>query len=66
MEQQKVATSDAEDRLSAQAPSLAEARPTSHEDKASEGSIRYRIIALVAMLLLAIGALGLGIWSYLH
>ena len=65
MEQQKVATSDAEDRLSAQAPSLAEARPT-HEDKASEGSIRYRIIALVAMLLLAIGALGLGIWSYLH
>ncbi len=31
-----------------------------------EGSVRYRILALVGMLLLAIGAVSLGLWSYFH
>jgi len=50
--------------LSDQATSLIEPRSTSSEANRGDGSIRYRIGALVAMLLLAIGTLGL--WYYFH
>jgi len=52
--------------LSEQAISLAEPRSTRSDTESGDGSIRYRVTALVAMLLLAIGALGLGVWSYFH
>lgn len=51
---------------SEQATSLADPRPTRSDTESRDGSMRYRVAALVAMLLLAIGALGLGIWYYFH
>jgi hypothetical protein len=51
---------------SEQTPSLSEPRPTRSDTKSGDGSLRYRVAALVAMLLLAIGALCLGIWLYFH
>jgi serine/threonine-protein kinase len=56
------AAKDSEGASSVQATSLAEARPTRSDGHTPEGSIRYRLGALVAMLLLAVGALGL--WYY--
>ena len=49
---------------SAAASSLADPRATSSNAPAGEGSIRYRIGALIAMLLLALAALV--IWFYLR
>jgi eukaryotic-like serine/threonine-protein kinase len=59
---QKFAPKDSEGAASEQATSLAEPRPTRSDSQPPEGSVRYRIGALVAMLLLAVGALG--IWYY--
>ena len=61
---QKFAAKDSDVALSEQATSLAEPRPTRSDGHTPDGSIRYRIGALVAMLLLAVGALG--IWYYFH
>jgi eukaryotic-like serine/threonine-protein kinase len=58
----EIATSNADVGLSEQPTSLADARPTSTDTHIGEGSIRYRIAALVAMLLLAVATLG--IWYY--
>lgn len=63
---QRLATRDADIGLSEQATSLGEPRATRSDGHTPDGSIGYRIGALVAMLLLAIGALGLGIWYYVH
>ena len=59
---QQIAAKDSEGASSAQTTSLAAPRPTRSDSHTPEGSIRYRIAALVAMLLLAVGALG--IWYY--
>jgi len=48
--------------LSEQETSLAEPRPTSDEGRLGEGSIRYRVAAMVAMLLLAL--VTLCIWYF--
>ena len=58
----RAASSDADVGLSEQPTSLAEARPTSTDTQTGEGSVRYRIAALMAMLLLAVASLG--IWYY--
>jgi hypothetical protein len=50
--------------LSEAATSLADPRSTSRNAPAGEGSIRYRIVALIAMLLLAVAAMV--IWFYLR
>lgn len=63
---QKFAAKDSEGASAEQATSLTEPRPTRSDGPTSDGSIRYRVTALVAMLLLAIGAMGLGIWYYFH
>jgi eukaryotic-like serine/threonine-protein kinase len=60
----QVAAKDSEGGLSEQATSLAESRPTRGDGHIPDGSIGYRIGALVAMLLLAVGAMG--VWYYLH
>jgi hypothetical protein len=57
---------DSEVASSEQATNLAEPRPMRSDTESGDGSIRYRVAALVAMLLLAIGALGLGIWYSFH
>ena len=59
---QQVATREPDIALSEQATSLAEPRPTRSDGHTTDGSIRYRIGVLVAMLVLAVGALG--IWYY--
>jgi hypothetical protein len=59
-------TKDSEGALSEQATSLTEPRPTRSDGESGDGSMRYRVAVLVAMLLLAIGALGLSIWLYFH
>jgi eukaryotic-like serine/threonine-protein kinase len=61
---QRFAAKDSEGALLEQATSLAEPRPTRSDGHTPDGSIRYRIGALVAMLLLAVGALG--VWYYFH
>jgi serine/threonine protein kinase/pimeloyl-ACP methyl ester carboxylesterase/tetratricopeptide (TPR) repeat protein len=61
---QQVAAKDKDIALSEQATSLAEQRPTRSDGHTPDGSIRYRIGVLIAMLLLAIGAMG--VWYYLH
>jgi serine/threonine protein kinase/pimeloyl-ACP methyl ester carboxylesterase/Flp pilus assembly protein TadD len=61
---QKFAANDSDAALSEQATSLAEPRPTRSDGPTPDGSIRYRIGALVAMLLLALAALG--VWYYFH
>lgn len=58
-----VAATDADAGLSERVTSLAHARPTSGDDQAGEGSIRFRVMALVAMVLLAIGAMS--VWYFL-
>jgi hypothetical protein len=63
---QQEAAKDSEGASSVRATSLTEPRPTRSDTESGDGSIRYRVAALVAMLLLAIGALGLGIWFYFH
>ena len=63
---QKFAAKDSEVASSEQATNLVEPRPTRSDTESGDGSLRYRVAALVAMSLLAIGALGLGIWSYFH
>jgi hypothetical protein len=63
---QKFAAKDSEGVSSEQATSLTEPRPTRSDTESGDGSMRYRVAALVAMLLLGIGALGLGIWFYFH
>jgi serine/threonine protein kinase/pimeloyl-ACP methyl ester carboxylesterase len=57
VDNQPVATGGSAVELSAPVTSFAEPRPTGSEDDASEGSIRYRVAALIAMLLLAVGSL---------
>jgi serine/threonine-protein kinase len=59
---QKFPAKDSEGAASEQATSLAEPRPTRSDRQHPEGSIRYRIGALLAMLILAVGALGT--WYY--
>lgn len=54
---QKVAAKDPEVALSDQATSRAEPRATASDGESGDGSIGYRVAALIAMLLLAIGAL---------
>jgi serine/threonine protein kinase/pimeloyl-ACP methyl ester carboxylesterase/tetratricopeptide (TPR) repeat protein len=61
---QPVATKEPDVDLSEQATSVTEPRPTRSDGHTPDGSIRYRIGALVAMLVLAVGALG--IWYYFH
>lgn len=61
---QKFAAKDSDVALSEQATSLTEPRPTASDARAGDGSIRYRVTALIAMLILAIGTLG--VWYYLH
>ena len=61
---QEAVTSNADIDKLEQVTSLAEPRPTRSDAHVSEGSIRYRVAALVAMLLLAIGALS--VWYYFH
>jgi hypothetical protein len=63
---QQRAAKDSEVASSEQATSLTEPRPTRSDTESGDGSLRYRMAALLAMLLLAIGALGLGIWFYFH
>jgi serine/threonine protein kinase/pimeloyl-ACP methyl ester carboxylesterase/tetratricopeptide (TPR) repeat protein len=62
MTKPEIAISNAAVGLSERPASLAEARPTSADTQAGDGSIRYRITALVAMLLLAV--ITLAIWFY--
>jgi serine/threonine protein kinase/pimeloyl-ACP methyl ester carboxylesterase/tetratricopeptide (TPR) repeat protein len=57
-------TSNTEVGLSEHPTSLAETRPTSSDTQSGEGSVRYRIAALIAMLLLAVASLG--VWYYFH
>jgi serine/threonine protein kinase/pimeloyl-ACP methyl ester carboxylesterase/tetratricopeptide (TPR) repeat protein len=59
VDDQQVAAKVSADALSEQATSLDQRRPTRSDGHIPEGSIRYRIGALVAMLLLAVGALSL-------
>jgi serine/threonine-protein kinase len=59
---QKFPAKDSEGAASEQATNLAEPRPTPSDGQPPEGSIRYRIGALLAMLILAVGALGA--WYY--
>jgi len=59
---QDVATSNADAGVSEQPTSPGEAGPTPGEDQPGEGSIRYRVAAMIAMLLLALAALG--IWYF--
>jgi len=59
---QKFPAKDSEGATSEQATNLAEPRPTRSDRQHPEGSIRYRIGALLAMLILAVGALGT--WYY--
>ena len=59
---QKFPAKDSEGAASEQATSLAEPRPPRSDRQHPEGSIRYRIGALLAMLILAVGALGT--WYY--
>jgi len=59
-------TKDSGGASSEQVTGLAEPRPTRSDTESGDGSMRYRVVALVAMLLLAVGALGLGIWYYFH
>jgi serine/threonine-protein kinase len=61
---QPVATKEPDVDLSEQATSLTEPRPTRSDDHIPDGSIRYRIGALIAMLVLAIGTMS--VWYYLH
>ena len=61
---QQLAPTISEVALSEQATSLTEPRPTRSDAHVSEGSIRYRIAALVAMVLLTIAALS--VWYYFH
>jgi hypothetical protein len=63
---EQVAAKGSEGASSQQATSLTEPRPTRSDSESADGSMRYRLAALVAMLLLAIGALGLGVWLYFH
>lgn len=59
---QRLATKDADIGLSEQATSLGAPRPTRSDGHAPDGSIRYRVAALIAMLLLALGSLA--VWYY--
>jgi eukaryotic-like serine/threonine-protein kinase len=60
----EVAAGRADLSLSEQATSLAELRPTRSDGEVSEGSIRYRIGALIAMLVLAI--VTMSVWYYFY
>jgi TolB-like protein/Tfp pilus assembly protein PilF len=59
---QQVASRISEVALSEQATSLAEPRPTRSDAHVPDGSIRYRVAALIGMLLLALAALA--VWYY--
>lgn len=61
---QEFAARDSEGGPAAQSASLSEPPPMARDTESGDGSIRYRVMALGAMLLLAVGALSLGIWSY--
>jgi hypothetical protein len=61
---QQVAAKDPEGASSEQATSLTEPRPTRSDTESGDGSMRYRVAALVAMLLLALAALG--VLYYFH
>ncbi len=62
--EKQAAATHSEGALLEQATSLGEPRPTRSDEHTPDGSIRYRIGALVAMLLLAAGTLG--VWYYFH
>lgn len=59
---QDVTTSKADAGVSEQPTSPGEADPTPGDNQPGEGSIRYRVAAMIAMLLLALAALG--IWYF--
>lgn len=59
---QQSASKISEVALSEQATSLAEQRPTRSDGHVPDGSVRYRVAALIGMLLLALAALA--VWYY--